>query len=1601
MRRRLKQSILLIVWMLSAAIVAYSQPVAGFSTDTVSGCAPLLVRFTDKSTGNPVAWKWELGNGTVSFNRNPSTTYFTPGQYSIKLIVQNTGGLADSVVKTRLITVYAPPTVLFKASDTTGCFPLPVQFTDMSAPGAGTIMNWEWDFGDGSTSKLANPTHTYTALGNYNVSLRVTNSNGCITTFSKQNYIRLNNGLKIDYSFSAPENCRPPTVINFTNNSTGTGIISYQWFFGDNSPPSAAARPSHAYTAAGSYSVKLLMRNDFGCRDSVEKVNAINVGTVEAGFSIPTQVCAGTDFSIINNSSPKPTASLWNFGDGTASTELNPVKRYSIPGDYVIRLISDFGACKDSISKTIRVLPLPVPAFTATNQSACQAPLTVTFTNESLNGVRYTWLFGDGSTSTEQKPSHTYQKSGEYDVSLVVTGANGCRDTLRKKGFVQIIPARVSIKNIPLEGCAPLSFKPELEIKSVEPVVSYRWDFGDGSTSAEANPANTYTRPGSYTVKLFFTTKGGCTDSAIYPLSVHVGTRPAVNFTASPREACALQPVAFTDLSNGAPVTRWLWKFGDGTTSTESKPVHIYGDTGYYHVTLIASNNGCEDSLTIQNFIHIRAPIARFKDSSSCSVPFLRKFTDLSTGAKSWSWDFGDGTTSSEQHPSHSFPKAGNYFVKLTVKNDTCENTVTRQVQIISERAGFSASDTAVCKGAMVGFSMANFNEANITRAGWLFGDGFGAAGTQVKHSYSKSGVYSVKFFISDLNGCTDTLIKPQYIRVSGPTANFSTVQAVVCPGTLVSFNDLSSTDGTNAITRWNWKYGDGMSDSLTSAPFLHRYTTAGSFNVQLSVRDSQGCTDSITKPGVVQISKPALSFTSPDSISCSNKNIRFLNQSAGSALSYTWDFGDGTPASNVFQPTHSYVAEGSYAITLKAADRFGCRDSLTKPGYIRIRNPRAGFSVPDSVSTCPPLVTTFVNTSSNFVDFEWNFGDGTRSRIDSATHFYNLPGTYNASLVITSLGGCRDSVAKTMVVRGPQGDFSYEKTTGCTPVGLPFRATTKDKVSFIWDFNDGSTTATNDSIINHIYSIPGKYVPRLILVDPQGCKVPIIGRDTISVFGVEARFSAAQQIVCDSGLVSLRDESVSNDEITSYLWTFSDGSISAERNPSHFFRKAGRYPVGLVATTRLGCTDTSDRVLGVDVVASPMIAIQGDTSACAPGLIQLAGEIVRPDTAKVNWSWTFGNGDKAGVQVPGPLSYPAPGTYLVTSIAVNGKGCADTVRRTINIYPVPEPDAGGDSVICMGQDYTLKGRADNYSWSPSGLLNCADCPNPVARPLATTTFRLTTTNIYGCKSEDSVIIEVKQPFTVNASLGDTLCRGSSLQLFASGAEMYKWTPAAGLDNPAAQRPRATPAGTTTYQVIGTDSRFCFSDTAYVPVTVYPYPLVNAGEDKTIAVGGSINIRAAVSADVSHIRWQPLSGLSCTNCAEPVLTPKQTTTYKVSVENAGGCVASDEVTIFVVCNQGNLFVPNTFSPNGDGKNDVLYPRGKGIFNIKSFQIFNRWGEIVYQRFNFQANDNNTGSGWDGRFKGINAGQDVYIYLVEVVCENGAILAFKGDVTLIR
>jgi len=246
---------------------------------------------------------------------------------------------------------------------------------------------------------------------------------------------------------------------------------------------------------------------------------------------------------------------------------------------------------------------------------------------------------------------------------------------------------------------------------------------------------------------------------------------------------------------------------------------------------------------------------------------------------------------------------------------------------------------------------------------------------------------------------------------------------------------------------------------------------------------------------------------------------------------------------------------------------------------------------------------------------------------------------------------------------------------------------------------------------------------------------------------------------------------------------------------------------------------------------------------------------------------------------------------------------------------------------------------------------------------------------------------------------GDTLCKGESFLMNVSGAELYSWSPSFSLDDAASSHPKARPDTTTVYRVIGRDSKDCFSDTGFVRITVYPYPLVEAGPDQTIMGGNSVTFNPVISKDVKNIRWMPERWLSCYDCPSPVATPKQSTRFTIMVSNEGGCVAKDDIAVFVLCEEGNLFLPNTFSPNDDGINDVFYPRGKGIYGIKNFRVFDRWGEVVFSQSNFQAND--ITKGWNGMVRGKLASQDVYVYTIDVICENNFVFSHKGNVALIR
>jgi gliding motility-associated-like protein len=1575
---------------------------AVFSATPASGCAPLLVKFNDESTGNPNYWRWDLGNGTVSFLQHPAATYFNPGTYTIKLVVRNGSG-ADSMVKVNHITVYASPVVNFAASDTTGCFPLNVQFTDLSSAGDGSIESREWDFGDGTISTERNPEHRYTSPGQFSVSLRIRNSYGCTQTITRTQYIQLHNGVKADFSFNVPNSCKPPTAVHFTNKSSGTGTLSYEWDFGDDSS-STAANPVHTYTATGTYSIQLKVRNNTGCTDSVMKANIINIGTVKAGFTLPALVCNNAPFALINNTTPAPVGARWTFGDGSFSTELNPIKTYAQPGNYAIKLVSDFGACKDSVTQSIRVMAKTKAAFAANDSNSCSAPFTAQLMAQSAGAVSYQWLFGDGGRDTGKQVSHTWQAKGEYDVTLIVTNAAGCTDTLVKSKYIQIKAPQVTLINLPQEGCVPYVWQPGFTVNTVDSLIGFLWYFGDGTTSTEKHPRHTYTQPGTYTVKLVYTTAGGCSDSVTVTETIRVGNKPVVAFSAHPRISCAYQLIWFRDESKGGKADRWLWEFGDGSTSTEQNPGRSYLDTGYFNIKLTVWSNGCKDSLTIPRYVYIKPPVARFNVSPvNCTARFARQFNDKSIGAKTWYWDFGDGKTSTEHSPLHVYSNPGSYFVSLTVKNDTCEHTMTQQVLVISEKAGFTASETEVCKNVPVTLTANNSNAQYVSTYAWIISKGtttYGTpAGRSVQFAFPAAGQYNIQLVVTDILGCTDTLTKPQYIKVNGPSADFSVINPEVCTNTTIVFADSSQSDGVHPIQRWTWNYGDGATETLTGGPFRHTYTQSGIYPVQLTVVDNLGCSDTRTRQHAVTISRPVTRFESPDTLSCTGKPVRFINQTTGNDPVYTWYFGDGQTTA-ALQPAHIYQQEGDYTVKLVANDRFGCADSITKALYIRIRNPRANFRISDSVASCPPLVVNFTNQSLHFNQWQWDFGDGNKSALPNPSHFYTYPGVYRAKLIITSPGGCQDSMIKTITVKGPQGSFTYDKLKGCIPTTVRFTAQSNQSVRFVWDYNDGTVDESNSSSIAHTYTTMGEYLPKLILEDAQGCRVPIQGKDTIRIYGVNSSFTNSAALLCDSGMVRFTNTTVSNDLITRYNWLFGDGQSSGEKHPVHFYRQPGHYTVRLAVTTQTGCQDIVDLPLPLKIVQSPQAAILGDSGACIPASLQFRGSLLRPDTAGLQWRWDFGNGATAQVQNPPAISYATAGAFPMQLIVTNTSGCADTVLKTVNAWPLPAINAGPDQSICRNNSVTLSGSgAIQYNWFPATALSCTNCPAPLASPLGDITYIVRGKNNFGCTATDSIQIKVKQPFTIAVGKGDTLCKGESLRLMASGAEEYLWSPSQWMDNNTRSNPEVKPETSITYRVIGRDDLHCFADTGYVKLVVYPYPVIDAGEDKTIPVGNSVTLSPVVSKDVTTLKWHPSAGLNCVTCTTPVAAPKQTTTYTLESVNAGGCISRDQVTVFVFCNNANVFVPNTFSPNGDGNNDVFYPRGKGVFSIQSFKIFNRWGDLVYDQMNMQPND--ISRGWNGLHKGQPAPQDVYVYLIDIVCENNVVLNYKGNVALIR
>ncbi len=638
-------------------------PTASFSASIEEDCAPLTVEFTDLSTGFPESWAWSFpgGDPATSNEQHPVVTYDLPGTYDVQLTV-NTGVGSDEILMPGLITVLSSPTAGF---DFTVNGPEAV-FTNNST----NFDTQSWDFSDGESSNEANPSHSYQMPGTYTVVLTVENL--CdIATFSQE--ITIEDFLPVaGFSANEVDGCSP-LVVEFSDASLG-GPTTWKWSFPGGDPATSDEQnPVVTYSNPGTYDVSLVVTNAFGEGETTQ-AGMITVNDVPTLGFFYTNVGPEVFFT---NTSSNADGYVWEFNDGTGSWSILANPNYTFPGvgDYEVTLfaVNDCGTA--SLVQTVSIGALPPTAnFGFSGGNGC-APLEVAFTDQSLESpTAWFWSFpgGNPSSSNEQNPVVLYENPGTYSVSLIVTNDAGSSESSQSDIIV--------VNDLP---AADFTF----EVNGMEVVftntsvngTSFMWDFDNGEISMEENPTEIFDAPGTYHVVLVAANDCGTT---VYGADVVINaTIPTANFSASATAGCAPLEVHFTDESSDGP-TDWLWSFPGGTpaTSTEQNPTVFYPEAGIYDVELMASNSAGTGGVFYAEIIVVNdIPSVGF--DVVVNAPIVN-FTNTSSNADTYEWDFGDGNSSTEENPVHSYTEGGDYEVTLTAMNECGIEVYTQTVTI-------------------------------------------------------------------------------------------------------------------------------------------------------------------------------------------------------------------------------------------------------------------------------------------------------------------------------------------------------------------------------------------------------------------------------------------------------------------------------------------------------------------------------------------------------------------------------------------------------------------------------------------------------------------------------------------------------------------------------------------------------------------------------------------------------------------------------------------------------------------------------------------------------------------------------------------------------
>jgi gliding motility-associated-like protein len=1459
---------------------------AQISASVTEGCAPLAsVQFTNSYT-NPTGINWNFGDGASSNLPNPTKSFANAGTYTVTFTATVDGAAVSAELT---ITVYENPIAQFTVSPDGVCLGDALTFSDQSIGGNGTdIIQWEWDYGNGTAGEFGpNPSFTYAVSGAYQVTLLVTDENGCSesSTVNQAAIVSIPPTVSVMTDPSPANACEAPFEVSFTNNSTNNspvgGELTYDWDFGNGESSNSEDPAAVTYTENGTYTITVTATDEFGCASS--QTIPVSVQEPTASISI-----VGNEDGIVCNpieiELEGTEGGIFFYGDGTAGTVATHT--YGTEGDYTINYTVNSGGCSAEASVDFFV-EVPTGTITSIPGFACSVPAEFQYFLETdYDVVDFSWNVSVGGAtplglyqSNEESPIFLidYEAPDTFSVNPIVfltgdcvfTTENGCEASLsiESLAFDTIaLPNSLIFPDVN-HGCAPLTVNFDNESFHIfnSELESAEWHWGDGAIETTDNPtagsSYTYNEAGEYNAFLVIFTEQGCTDTSFIQ-TIEVGEPVSPTFEVSPEVVCRGEEVTITNTSSAFDlIDGYSYTSDQNTWSScpdEESSIFIFDDfAGEAIITQYADYNGCLDSSMVM--LTVEGPVGHVSYGCNCDTPLDYTFTAEVFDAESWTWDFGDGTVienSTELMVSHVYEETGDYQVILTTFNNNtdCGSHIDEVTVKVRDLNAVISMDSLLCAGVFETISAVETQDIAGSNGGcyrnylWDFGDGTRPIKTtngSVSHIFSQGGDFTVSLNVKDDNECVFTTTKD--IRAFEIEADYTADTLYGCLPLEVNFEDLSFSDTTIVEWEWDFDIGGEMSD-VQNPVFTYNDVEFDNQNnpipyqVSLQVTDALGCVANISSLVIEPLApNPEFTNTSSNQI-CVGDEVSFSPTGTNPAFhSYEWDFGNGTTSDDALTES-IYNEAGTYSVSLVVTDSLGCfREEIQEIVFVQ-DYPIAiiGTNFEEDENLCYPFVATYSNESvnANPAGYTWQVEQiGTINNQPSVGTTYLEPGFYDVSLTSQTTFGCISDTSITVEVEGPLAEINLNPNAICPGGSIELLLTdTSDLAFWEFDFGDGSASA-NEWITQHTY-------------DPTF--IPTTGSTVLTL----VMFSA------DSACSSARTENLIIEEVVADFDRNNEFSI----------------------LDSIHCVGPADEFI----------------STSSPNA--------------TSFFWTISNGESFNTQ--NVTTTLEPGEYEVELIVNSDLGCADTIAKSMEIFALP---------------------------------------------------------------------------TASVNEGE-ICRGESITLTAEGGISYSWNPVSGLDNPNAGTVQASPNSNTLYTVTVTDENNCSATTQSFVLVYQPPPSISV--DTVLRIGNT-DIAGLNLGQGYTYQWSPDLELECDTCPTTLFRPLESREYTLSISDTVGCFTIDSYFYFEILEVASVVVPDAFTPNGDGVNDIVYVEGWGIEELISFQIYNRWGELI-----FETNDSN--EGWDGTYKGELQNPDSYAYVV--VAKNfifGNPETFKGFIDLVK